>query len=139
VQGAGGRGSGVRLRLLTPAQIRQGEPLRFTFRIENAGRRPATVYLQGRPPAFDVTVHDASGHEVWRRLEGAAVAMVLGIRELAPDEFLELEGLWPQTDAGGAQVAPGRYRLTGLLPGEPGRELRSPPVEVEILSSGGAG
>jgi hypothetical protein len=124
--------------LLTPARVRQGEPLGFTLRIENAGRRPATVYLQGRPPAFDLTVRDASGQQVWRRLEGAAVAMVLGIRELAPDEFLELEGLWPQTDAGGAQVASGRYRLTGLLPGEPGRDLRSPPVEVDILPAGGA-
>jgi intracellular proteinase inhibitor BsuPI len=137
VQGAGGRGSGVRLRLLTPAQVRQGEPLRFTLRIENAGRRPATVYLQGRPPAFDVTVHDASGREVWRRLEGAVVAMVLGVRELAPEESFELEGLWPQTDAGGAQVAAGRYRLTGLLPGEPGWDLRSPSVDVDILPAGG--
>ena len=136
MHGAGGRGSGVRLRLLTPARIREGEPLRFTLRIENAGRRPATVYLQGRPPAFDVTVHDASGRQVWRRLEGAAVAMVLGIRELAPEEIFELEGLWPQTDAGGAQVAPGRYRLAGLLPGEPGRDLRSPSVEVNILPVG---
>jgi hypothetical protein len=133
VRGAGGRGSGVRLRLLTPARVRQGEPLRFTLRIENAGRRPATFYLQGRPPAFDVTVHDDSGRQVWRRLEGAVVTMVLGIRELAPEEFLDLEGLWPLTDAGGTRVAPGRYRLTGLLPGEPGRDLRSPPAEVYIL------
>jgi hypothetical protein len=138
VKDVGARGSGVRLRLLTPARVRQGEPVRFTLRIENADRRPATVYLQGRPPAFDVTVHDASGRRIWRRLEGAVVAMVLGIRELAPEEFLDLEGLWPQTDAGGAPVAPGHYRLTGLLPGEPGRGLRSPPVEVEILPGGSA-
>ncbi|MFL5517665.1 MAG: BsuPI-related putative proteinase inhibitor [Gemmatimonadales bacterium] len=123
--------------MLTPARVRQGEPLRFTLRIENAGRRPATFYLQGRPPAFDVAVHDGAGRQVWRRLEGAAVTMVLGIRELAPGEFLELEGHWPQTDAGGAQVAPGRYRLTGLLPGEPGQDLRSPSVEVDIVPAGG--
>jgi intracellular proteinase inhibitor BsuPI len=127
--------SDVHLHLLVPARVHQGEPVRFSLRIVNAGERPATVYFQGRPPAFDVTVHDASGRQVWRRLEGAIVAMVLGIRELAPGEWLEFEDSWRQTDAAGSRVPPGRYRLTGLLPGEPGRELRSPPVEVEILPS----
>ncbi|HEU4955441.1 MAG TPA: BsuPI-related putative proteinase inhibitor [Gemmatimonadales bacterium] len=105
------------------------------LRIENAGGRPATLYLQGRPSAFDITVHDASGRQVWRRLEGAVVAMVLGVRELAPGESLQLEDTWRQTDAAGHLVPPGRYRLTGLLPGEPGRELRSAPARLDILPS----
>jgi len=130
---AGAGRSDVHLHLLVPARVHQGEPVRFTLRLVNAGDRPATVYLQGRPPAFDVTVHDASGRQVWRRLEGAIVAMVLGIRELVPGEWLEFEDSWRQTDAAGSGVPPGRYRLTGLLPGEQGRELRSPPVELEIL------
>jgi hypothetical protein len=104
----------------------------------NAGDRPSTVYFQGRPPAFDVTVHEASGRQVWRRLEGATVAMVLGIRELAPGESLEFGDTWRQTDAAGGRVPPGRYRLMGLLPGEPGRELRSNPTELEILPSSSA-
>ena len=126
-------GSGIKLRLFAPARVLQGEPVPVTLRIENAGGRPATLYLQGRPPAFDVTVHDASGRQVWRRLEGAVVAMVLGVRELAPGESLELEDTWRQTDAAGDLVPPGRYRLTGLLSGEPGRRLRSAPARLDIL------
>ena len=132
---AGAGGSDIRLQLLAPVRVQQGEPVRFTLRIVNAGDRPAAVYLQGRPPAFDVTVHDASGRQVWRRLEGATVAMVLGIRELAPGERLEFEDTWRQTDAAGGAVPPGRYRLTGLLPAEPGRTLRSAPTPLEILPS----
>ncbi len=130
---AGAGGSGIELRLLAPARVVSGEPVPVTLRIENAGGRPATLYLQGRPPAFDITVHDASGRQVWRRLEGATVAMVLGIRELAPGESLELEDVWRQTDAAGHPVPPGRYRLTGLLPGEPGPGLRSAPAHLDIL------
>jgi hypothetical protein len=132
---AGAGGSDIHLQLLAPARVHQGEPVRLTLRIVNAGDRPATVYLQGRPPAFDVTVHEALGRQVWRRLEGATVAMVLGIRELAPGEWLEFEDTWRQTDAAGRAVPPGRYRLTGLLPGEPGRGLRSTPAPLEILPS----
>ena len=129
---AGAGGSGIELRLLAPARVLQGDTVPVTLRIENAGG-PTTLYLQGRPPAFDITVHDASGRQVWRRLEGAVVAMVLGVRELAPGESLELEDTWRQTDAAGHLVPPGRYRLTALLPGEPGRELRSAPARLDIL------
>ncbi len=134
---AGAGGSGIQLRLLAPARVVVGEPVPVTLRIENAGGRPATLYLQGRPPAFDITVHDASGRQVWRRLEGATVAMVLGIRELAPGESLELEDVWRQTDAAGHPVPPGRYRLTGLLPGDPGSGLLSSPARLDILPPSG--
>ena len=125
-------GSGIKLRWFAPARVLQGEPVPVTLRIEIAGG-PATLYLQGRPPAFDITGHDASGGPVRRRLEGAVVAMVLGVRELAPGESLELEDTWRQTDAAGDLVPPGRYRLTGLLSGEPGRRLRSAPARLDIL------
>jgi hypothetical protein len=142
----GAKGSGVQLQLLAPARAPQGEAVPFTLRIVNAGDRPATAYFQGRPPAFDLIVHDASGRQVWRRLEGAAVAMVLGVRELAPGESLDLGDVWRQTNSAGLLVPPGRYRvprpvargLTGLVPGEPDRGLRSPPAELEILPSRGA-
>jgi hypothetical protein len=134
----GAKGSGVQLQLLAPARAPQGEAVPFTLRIVNAGDRPATAYFQGRPPAFDLIVHDASGRQVWRRLEGAAVAMVLGVRELAPGESLDLGDVWRQTNSAGLLVPPGRYRLTGLVPGEPDRGLRSPPAELEILRSRGA-
>jgi hypothetical protein len=130
-----GGGSSLRLRLLAPAQVRQGEPVRFTLLIVNAGDRPAVLYLQGRPPAFDLLVRDGSGTVVWRRLAGATIQMVLGLRDLAPGETLEFEDAWSQVDQAGRPVPPGRYRLAAAVPGEPGRELRSPDAVLEIAGA----
>jgi hypothetical protein len=126
--------SGLTLELLAPARVPEGEPLRFTLRILNAGDRPANLYLQGRPPAFDLVVRDDAGRTVWRRLGGAVISMVLGVRELAPGEAVEFEGTWPLEDAAGHPVPPGRYRLTGVVPAEPDHELRSSDVRLEITS-----
>jgi hypothetical protein len=128
-------GSGIRLRLLAPARVPEGEPVPFTLRILNAGGRPATLYFQGRPPAFDLVVQDDAGRMVWRRLAGATLLMVLGVRQLAPGEALEFSDAWSQQDHAGRPVPPGRYRLTGIVPGEPGLELRSPDVVLEIARS----
>jgi hypothetical protein len=127
--------SGLELELLAPARVLRGEPLRFTLRILNAGDRPAMLYLQGRPPAFDLLVHDAGGRMVWRRLAGAVIPMALGVRELAPGEAVEFDDAWRLEDAAGLPMPPGRYRLTGVVPGEPGRELRSSDVSLEIASA----
>lgn len=135
---AGAAWSDIRLQLLAPSRVPQGGTVPFTLRIVNAGRRPATLYVQGRPPAFDLMVHDASGRLVWRRLAGASVAMVLGVRQLAPGDVVDLEDVWRQTDAAGNPVPPGRYLLTGVVPGEPDRDLRSRPAELDILAPGGA-
>lgn len=126
---------GLTIHLLAPARVREGEPVRFTLRVANAGGRPATLYLQGRPPAFDLVVHDDVGRIVWRRLAGATLLMVLGIRELAPGESLEFADVWPQSDQSGRPVPPGRYRLAGIVPGEPGKELRCGDVVLEILGA----
>ena len=128
-------GSSIRLELLAPPRARQGEAVRFTLRVVNAGDRPATLYLQGRPPAFDLVVHDNAGGLIWDRLSGTTLLMVLGVRELAPGETLDFDGVWSQVDQAGRPVAPGRYRLTGIVPGEPGLELRSRSVSLHIVSS----
>jgi Intracellular proteinase inhibitor len=130
-----GGGSSIRLELLAPPQVRVGEPVRFTLRIVNAGGRPATLYFQGRPPAFDLVVHDEADELIWQRLAGATLLMVLGVRELGPGETLDFEDLWSQVDRTGGPVAPGRYRLTGIVPGEPGQELRSRDVTLHIVSA----
>jgi hypothetical protein len=128
-------GSSIRLELLAPARVRAGEPVHFTLRIVNADDRPATLYLQGRPPAFDLVVHDEAGELIWQRLAGATLLMVLGHRELGPGETLDFDAVWSQVDQAGGPVAPGRYGLTGIVPGEPGQELRSRDVGLHIVSS----
>jgi len=128
-------GSSIRLELLAPARVDQGEPVPFTLHVINAGDRPATLYLQGRPPAFDLQVQDDAGRMIWRRLAGATLLMVLGLRELGPGDALDFEDVWTQHDEAGRLVAPGRYRLIAIVPGEPGRELRSEEVILDVLSS----
>jgi len=125
--------SGIRIDLLAPARAHPGEPVPFTLHLSNAGDRPAPVYLQGRPPAFDLVVQDEVGRMVWRRLAGSTRLMVLGVRELGPGESLDFADAWSQQDQSGRQVPPGPYRLAGIVPGEPGMELRSRDVGLEIL------
>jgi hypothetical protein len=127
--------TGIRIQLLAPARVSAGEPVPFTLQIVNAGGRPATLYHQGRSPAFDLVVQDDTGRMVWQRLAGATLLMILGVRQLAPGETLQLEDTWSQQDGAGRPVPPGRYRLIGIVPGEPGRELRSPEVVLEIARS----
>jgi hypothetical protein len=127
--------SGIRLQLLAPARAPEGEPVRYTLHIENAGDRPATLYLQGRPPAFDLVVLDDAGRMIWRRLGGATILTVLGIRELRPGQTIDFTDVWSLRDQADQPLAPGRYRLTGIVPGEPGQELRSADVALDIVSS----
>ena len=87
-----------------------------TLRLTNTGRDPLTVYLQGRPIAFDLTVRNLDGTIVWRRLEGAVVPAILAVRQLEPGASLEFEEVWRQVSNAGETVPPGDYRVTGALP-----------------------
>jgi hypothetical protein len=103
------------VELSVPDHVRPGEPVPLTVRATNRGTAPATLYLRGRPIAFDVIVTDARGKMVWRRLQGATIAMVLQVRELKPGESLILEDTWQQRSNAGAAVAPGEYHLKAQL------------------------
>jgi len=103
------------VELSVPDHVRAGEPVPLTVRATNRGTTAATLYLRGRPIAFDVIVTDARGKIVWRRLEGATISMVLQVRELKPGESLTLEDTWPQHTNAGAAVEPGVYHLKAQL------------------------
>jgi hypothetical protein len=120
------------VELSVPEHVRAGEPVPLTLRATNRGVRGATLYLRGRPIAFDVIVTNPRGKVVWRRLQGATISMVLQVRELAPGESLELEGTWDQRTNAGVRVPPGEYRLTGRLLTDTERPLESPPVRLRI-------
>jgi hypothetical protein len=112
--------------------VEAGEPVPITLRLTNLGDRPMTVYLQGRPTAFDIVVSDRAGATVWRRLEGQVVPAILGVRTLQPDESLTFEDVWPQRSNSGSAVGPGIYVLTGLLPTDGPDSLRTPPAHIRI-------
>jgi uncharacterized protein (DUF58 family) len=103
------------LELLVPEQVRVGEPVPLTIRATNRGTEPVTLYLRGRPIAFDLIVTDARGKLVWRRLEKATTTMVLQVRELKPGESFALDDVWQQQTNAGTPVAPGEYRVKGQL------------------------
>jgi uncharacterized protein (DUF58 family) len=121
------------LQIVLPASVRAGEAVPITLRLRNTAQSPATVYLQGRPVAFDIIVSRHDGAVVWRRLEGAVVSAVLQVRSLAPGEVLEFSDSWPQQSNLGKSIGPGEYLVAGVLPTDPPAELRTQPVPLRIL------
>lgn len=106
----------MRFDIIAPSDVRQGDPVPVTLRLTNTSDRPLTVYLQGRPTAFDIVVKDEAGTVVWRRLEGQTITAILGIRTLEPGAALSFEDAWPQRDRSGRPTPPGLYTITGALP-----------------------
>ena len=122
----------ISLSLDVPEQAARGRPVPIVLRVRNDDDRPAELYLQGRgEPAFDVVVRTAAGDVAWRRLEGAALQMVLQLKTLGPGETLELRDAWDQRDASGVQSPGGAYDVEAVLltDGEP---LRSVPKTLRL-------
>jgi hypothetical protein len=116
-----------------PAEVCRGDKVAITLRVTNTSGKPLTLYLQGRPVAFDVIISRRDGTLVWRRLEGAVISAVLQVRSLAPGEVMEFSDSWSQRTNLGAAVEPGEYLVTGVLPTDPPAELRTQPVPLRIL------
>lgn len=126
-------GDSVRSWLEVPEEVRAGEPVPITLRVQNISDGPLDLYLIGRPIAFDLVVTDADGDVVWRRLEGEAVSAILRIETLDPGETLAREDRWDQRSDAGEQVAPGLYRVHGELLTED-RALVAPRVPLRITA-----
>jgi intracellular proteinase inhibitor BsuPI len=111
----GRRPDSMRVEILIPPEVRAGQPVRMTLVATNITDRPITLFLQGRPIAFDVIVRRNPDEVVWRRLENATVSAVLQLRTLGPGEMLELNDTWRQISDSGRTVGPGEYTVTGEL------------------------
>lgn len=123
----------MRLEIVLPDSVRVRESVPVTLRLTNTGREPLTVYLQGRPIAFDLTVRNLDGTIVWRRLEGEVVPAILAVRQLEPGASLEFEEVWRQVSNAGEAVPPGDYRVTGALPTDAPEPLQTSPVVLRIV------
>jgi hypothetical protein len=121
------------LDIALPDRVRQGEPVPIALRLINPAPHPSTVYLAGRPVAFDIVVARTDGVAIWRRLHGAVINAILQVRVLAPGEALTFSDTWRQQDDRGLPTAPGEYRVTGVLPGDPPEELRTEASPLRIL------
>ena len=54
----------VTFRVHAPASVRAGEPVPIELVLTNRTERPLTLYLQGRPLAFDISVSREDGSQV---------------------------------------------------------------------------
>ena len=120
------------LHLSVPPRVRAGEPVPITLSVTNRGATPLTLYLKGRPIAFDVVVRRKGGEIVWRRLRGATIAMVLRVETVAPGDSLRFKENWPQRTQSGAPAGPGDYTVTGELPTDGPKPLRSAAAPLRI-------
>ena len=121
----------MRVELELPAKVVSGAPVPVTVRVRNDGIQPAELSLTGNPVAFDIIVQDRGGSEVWSRLRGQIVSMILQVAILQPGECVEFVHAWDQRDNAGRRVAEGDYRVQGILPGPEGA-LRSEPRRLVI-------
>ena len=124
----------VAFRVHAPTSVHVGEPLPIELVLTNRTERPLTLYLQGRPLAFDITIRREDGSVVWRRLEGQVVSAILAMRQLAPAESLTFEAVWDGRRSGGRPVAPGRYQIVGSLRTDTPEGLTTLPVPLQILA-----
>jgi Intracellular proteinase inhibitor len=123
----------MHLEIVLPDSVRAGEPVPVTLRLTNTSQKRLTVYLQGRPIAFDLTVRRLDGTIVWRRLEGEVVSAILAVRQLEPGASLEFEEAWGQVSSTGEAVSPGDYRVTGALPTDAPEPLQTSPALLRIV------
>jgi uncharacterized protein (DUF58 family) len=120
------------VHLSVPPRVRVGEPVPVTLSVTNRDTTPLTLYLKGRPIAFDIVVRRKGGEIVWRRLHGATIAMVLRVETLPPGDSLRFEEVWPQRTQAGAPVEPGDYTVTGELPTDRPEPIRSAAAPLRI-------
>lgn len=105
----------LRLWLDIPAEVRAGEPVAITLRVENITERSLDLYLTGRTIAFDLAVTDEDGAVVWRRLGDEVIPAILRLETLEPGETLSLDDTWEQRSNDGEPVAPGTYTVRGEI------------------------
>lgn len=123
----------LRLELVVPQRVREGEAVPVTLRARNVSERSLELHLRGRSIAFDLIVTDALGDVVWRRLEGEVVPGILRLETLGAGQRLELEDTWDQRSNAGEAVAPGDYTMHGELLTE-GEPLVTPRETLRIVS-----
>lgn len=124
----------IAFRVHAPASVHAGEPVPIELVLTNRTEQPITLYLQGRPLAFDITVTREDGQVVWRRLAGQVVSAILAVRTLAPAESLTFEAVWNGRLPGGAPIPPGRYRIVGSLLTDTPAGLTTPAVTLQVLA-----
>ena len=101
--------------LHAPETAPAGTLLYIIMRIQNPSEQKLELYLSGRETVCDLTVTNAAGDVVWRRLEGEVTQGILRLELLEPGQTLEFRETWDQRDNAGLPVPPGTYSVRGAV------------------------
>lgn len=123
----------VRISLHLPREVRSGQTIPISIRVENTARRPLDLYLRGRTIAFDIFVTRPNGEVVWQRLKEEIIPAIVQLKTLQPGEVLELRDVWPQRDERGHAVAPDSYLVRGALLTDGPTPLETAPVLLRVV------
>lgn len=127
---------GLEFELALPTSARLGDSVVFTLRVTNSSGATVDLPLADVGDlAFSPVISRPDGSEVWRRDFGLSVGVVHHVRIL-PGQSQVFLAVWPLRDLQGRLVAPGEYRVRGVLktesavlvvPGEPASLTVLPP------------
>lgn len=107
----------LELTLHAPDEVPAGEPIPFHLSLRNKGGEPIEVELGGEPITFDLLVtREDDGSEVWRRMEGYSVEEIVQVVTVAPGASVVFADVWSSIGNDRQWVAPGSYRVQGVLP-----------------------
>ena len=124
----------LRISIDVLAEVRVGETVPMTLRLQNIGDRSLDLYLRGRTIAFDVVVTRNDGSVVWRRLEGEIIPAIIQHVLLGAGEVLALETEWDQRATAGTPVEPGLYYVQATLPTDEGDPPTSQLTQIHIVT-----
>lgn len=102
------------------------------FSVANAGKLAVTLQLLGRTPTADFRVYDSADRLLWSLLRGQTMLSALRLYPLEPGQRLRFRHSWDQRADTGKTVAPGEYRVRGVLLTDAPGGLPSPPARLRI-------
>ena len=120
------------LWLEAASEVHAGDSLDLILRVRNVCEVSTKIAFGGRP-AHDFIVTGPDGRVVWRWLYGKVVQQVLGFRTLDPGQELGFSGEWNLRGNELGVLPPGRYQVTGVLKGDPPKEMETAPVALSLL------
>ena len=85
----------------------------------------------GSGQTYDFVIADATtGKEVWRWSRGQFFTQVVRSDSIRPNDKWRFDVVWDHRDNEGKKVAPGQYRLTGIITSLP--EVHAVPVMLDV-------